>query len=105
MTGRFGALRMNALQQRETVALLHHDVGQNQFEGVVLDSIKRFTAARSQQHVIALALEGSCDHRPDVRLVVDHQNARHLARLRGSALLRARDLKLRRLERVEFCES
>jgi len=39
------ALHMDTLQQRKAIALLHHDVGQDQFEGLVLESIKGFATA------------------------------------------------------------
>ena len=43
-----GILRMNALQQREPVALLHHDIGQNQLKSVLIDCLQGFVSARRQ---------------------------------------------------------
>ena len=40
--GKLRLLRVNALQQRNAVAVLHHNVGEHQVEGVVFQGLKRF---------------------------------------------------------------
>ena len=72
--GKLRLLAVNALEQRDAVAVLHDDVGEDQVEGVPLENFQAFAAAGSELDVVALALERGADHGADMGLVVDDQN-------------------------------
>ena len=74
--GKLRLLSMNAVQQGNAVAILHHDVGQHQVEGVAFQNLHGFAAAGGQLHIESLALKRRADHGTDVRLVVHGQNPR-----------------------------
>ena len=93
--GQIRILRVNALQQGQSVALLHHDVRQNQFEGVLVNCLQGFAPSRGQLHLVSLALQRRCDHRANVSLVVHNEDASGLARFHARAGIRARHRKHR----------
>src|SRR5665213_3980435 len=70
---------MNPLQERNPVQILHYDVGQDQVVGVQFESCQGFPAARGQLDLISLTFECGTNHGPDVRLIVNDQNACRLS--------------------------
>ena len=78
--GKIGLHGVNALEQRDAVDIVHHDVGEHQIEGVHLESFEGFAAAVGLFHGVALALEGGGDHGAHGHFVVDHENPRRLTR-------------------------
>jgi hypothetical protein len=55
--GELRLLAVNALQQRDAVAVLHHDVGEDQVKGVALQDVEAFASAGGELHIVALALQ------------------------------------------------
>ena len=78
--GKVRLLRMNPLQQRNAVQVLHHDVGEYQIVGVERERFQRFPATRCQLHLVTTAFQGRTHHGTDVGFIVHHKNARRSGR-------------------------
>ena len=77
--GKIGLQRVDPLQQRDAIHILHHDVGEHQVEGIQLQSFECFAAAAGQFDGITLAFQRGSHHGAHGRFVVDHENSRRLA--------------------------
>jgi len=66
---------MDAVKEKDAIAVLHDDVGEDEIEGVGSQKFEGFAAGRGQLDVIALALEGGADHGADMVLVINDENA------------------------------
>ena len=102
--GKLRLLRVDAVQQGNAVAILHHNVGQNQVKGVPFQDLQRFVTAGGQLHIISLAFQRGADHRPDVVLVIHDQNPRRPAQSCGRARFRLRGRIGRGVEHVQSCQ-
>ena len=80
-------LRVNPLQQRNAVQILHHDVGQHQIERIQSQRIQRFAGAAGQPHLVSHALQCGTHRRPDLCLIVHHQHPSRPARRKQRATL------------------
>jgi hypothetical protein len=97
-------LTMDALKEGDAVAVLHHDICEDQVKGIAFQDVQALAATGSQLHVVALALKSGTNHGADVRLVVNDQNAGDAARTRGGVLLCVGARTARRGHHLRSCQ-
>ena len=78
--GKIGLQGVNAFEQRDAVDIVHHNVGEDEVEGVHLKRFEGFAAAVGLFHGVALALQSGGQHGAHGHFVVDHKNPRLLTR-------------------------
>ena len=102
--GKLRLLGVDTLQQGDAVTVLHHNVGQNQVEGILNEHFHGLGAADGQLHIIPLPFKSRANHRPDRRLVVNHKYAGRLPDSRIGARLRVRGLRRRGVHSTQICQ-
>jgi hypothetical protein len=68
-----GQFAADTVEKKDPVSVLHHDVGENQVEGVVFEDLQGLAAARRKLHIVPAALERRANHRAHMILVVNDQ--------------------------------
>jgi hypothetical protein len=97
-------VRVNALQQRNPVPILHHNVGQDQVKWPLSQHLYSLRAADRKLHIVPLALQRRADHRSNRSLVVDDQYARGSACPHVSMIVRAGWRRHRGGTSTEVCQ-
>ena len=91
-------------QQGNAVAVLHHNVGQDQVKGVAFQNIEAFASAGSQLHVVPLAFKRGADHGAHMGFVIHYENARGAALAAHKARFRLRAGTSRERHRLRSCQ-
>jgi hypothetical protein len=73
--GKLRLLAVNTFKQRDSIAILHDNIGQDEVKGTSLKDFQTFATAGGELDNVSLAFEGRAYHGPDVGLVVYHEDA------------------------------